>query len=106
MDDLNDVQMVDFRGNVFKVGDTVVYPRQFGQTLEMQEGVVLEFIYKDDKQWRDGRWHEGYYKVRIRPTHSSRYNDYRDIDARPVLITNSMNIVKVTTGLDTARGTW
>ena len=108
---------VDFRGNTIEVGDTVLYPRQMGDTLEMQEGTVLEIKGTEDtRSVRPPGWvfseesrrdwiTETYtkYKYKVQPTRSSRYNrneferDWQTgqmIQVKSVWIQNGMNVVR------------
>lgn len=36
--------LTDWRGNDYTIGDTVLYPRTSGRSVEMSEGVVLEIV--------------------------------------------------------------
>lgn len=38
----------DWRGNLMSVGDTVLYPRQSGRSVELREAVVLEVWRMDE----------------------------------------------------------
>ena len=109
---------VDFRGNTIEVGDTVIYPRQMGDTLEMQEGTVLEIKGEEDTRTvRPPGWvfseesrrdwiTETYttYKYKVQPTRSSRYNrneferDWKTgqmTKVKPVWVHIGKNVVKV-----------
>lgn len=80
----------DFRGNEYKVGDIILYPRMSGRSCEMQEAIVLEIKEFEDTRWI---WNPYYdknvpphpvtnprtldekftnFKVRVQPTRSSR----------------------------------
>jgi hypothetical protein len=107
----------DFRDSEIAIGDLVLYPRQMGDTLEMQEGRVLEIKSADrTKSVRpDGwdyqtdskdAWIEVPYKetkFKISPTRSSRYNRRgvsknwmtgEETPVKPVWVLNGMNVVK------------
>lgn len=99
-------ESTDFRGNTIRVGDTVVYPKQTGDTLEMRESVVLEILVTDgidtvfNLEWPDNGGPKfldveaPYYKYRLQPIRSSRYNAWQG-NPKAVWIQNGMNVVKV-----------
>lgn len=97
----------DWRGNTYDVGSTVLYPRMSGRSCEMQEGIVLEIKKFTDTRYRheqnpdDGKWYYNSeefenYKVKIKPTRSSR-DFWRDgsEDYKPVWIHIGENVTAV-----------
>jgi hypothetical protein len=94
------VRLTDWRGNEYGVGDTVIYPRQSGRSVEVKEAVVLDI----SKFYRDSDWNwqrmpeegltvgnpETEIRVKVQPFRSSRFN-YSD-EYRPATITNWQNI--------------
>lgn len=80
-------RIIDWRGNGYEVGDTVVYARQSGHSVQLVEGKVLEFT-----TVKSG-WNEGKLVVLIQPTASSRWRAH--YSEKPVRITVLENITKV-----------
>ena len=99
----------DFLGNSYDVGDTVLYPRMSGRSVEMQAGVVVAFKeyqekdYERNPHWKDGDDYRLRYiektvtkfKVQVQPTKSSRFRHWDDSEKSKVWITNVENITKV-----------
>lgn len=117
---MDDRQIVDFRGNIYRVGDTVVYPRMSGRSCELQEAIVVEI-----KPFNDTRYVENpafdpnapsdnyrkvnqrhipetfiNYKVKVLPTRNSRgfyrtgTNSYdQDKEVSPVWIQIKENVM-------------
>ena len=79
--------MKDWRGNEYDVGDTIIYPAAFGDTLEMAEAEVVGFVTKDDYRGNPQT------KVRVKVKRKSRYNEFSP--SKTVLITIISNITKV-----------
>lgn len=79
--------LIDWRGNNYEVGDTILYPATFGSTAEMAEATVLDIISITPKYP-----HSPHFKVKVQP---SRYAIYGSPPKRPVFITNVQNITKV-----------
>lgn len=77
--------MIDWRGTDYDVGSTVLYARQVGRSVELQEGTVLEFVPNNDYDAS----HHGDVKVRIEPTRNSRFGFHPE---KPVLIKVLKNI--------------
>jgi hypothetical protein len=80
----------DWRGTEYGVGSRVLYPRQYADTLLMQEGTVLEFVQRTEQDW-DEDWKpirvpvDGF-KVKVRPIRASRYERVGVTPDRPVII--------------------
>lgn len=108
---------LDFRGNYIHKGDTILYPRMSGRSVEMTEATVLEVkAYLDNKNVQNENfdsdrptgpdnprwvWKEvTRYKYQVQPTRSTR-NFYRsgiysfdEEGIRPVWIQIGENVVK------------
>jgi len=104
--DINDMEaqakhtaLIDWRGNVYTVGDTILYPRASGRSLEMQEGRVVaikpynfkRYVYSDSDEVEEMR-----YKVQVDPIRSSRFSTggYRSVE-KVVTIEITTNITKI-----------
>lgn len=71
---------VDWLGNEYGVGDTVLYPRSEGRSVEMVKGEVVEFIEGSSR------------RVKVRPVATSRFRFYGE---KPVIISIIENITKI-----------
>lgn len=103
------MRLTDWRGTEYGVGDTVIYPRQSGRSVEVKEAVVLDI----SKFYRDSDWNwqrmpeEGLtvgnpkteIRVKVQPFKASRFG-YRDEKFKPATIHNIENI----TVLESASG--
>lgn len=89
--------ILDWRGNPLVIGRPVLYPRQMGHFVEMQEG-ILEAITPVERQRynHETREYEPHtaYKFRILPTAGSRFGARRD--ERPVTISVGNNVTAIT----------
>jgi hypothetical protein len=95
------MRLTDWRGNEYGVGDTVIYPRQAGHSVEVKEGVVTDItkFYRDsDYNWQ--RMPEECLtvgnpkteiRVKVQPSRSSRFT-YWGEEYKPATLTNIENI--------------
>lgn len=40
-----DIKLTDWRGNEYGIGDIVVYPRMFGNSVDLHEATILDIVY-------------------------------------------------------------
>ena len=91
--------MIDWRGNFYEVGSTVLYPRASGRSVEITEGTVLEIVEVPDS-WvfipETTTWGRGVgYKVKVQPHGRGSRRFYRGDDLKPVWILKSENVTAV-----------
>lgn len=72
MKELPDQRITDWRGNEYGVGDTILYPRQSGHSVEIAEGVV-EMIFQSAPTYNS---RPGGLTVRVTITRASRFKMY------------------------------
>lgn len=100
--------VVDWRDEHIYVGDTVLYPRASGRSVEVQEGTVLQIVrHKNDRyvdtsyRDEDGKWVHGStmvpaHKFQIQPTRSSRFSrSWGNAGEKPVWIQNGENVTRL-----------
>ena len=96
------MNVTDWRGNTYTLGDTILYPRMSGRSVEMQEAVVVDLyhVHYSRETWDWARLPEGEavtaetpLRVRVRPTGRGSRKFYAVGKDVTILITD--NITKV-----------
>lgn len=93
-------EVTDWRGNSITVGDTVLYPRASGRSVEMREAVVLAIYRKDEDRYDWSRDADGAYvrtavpdfKFHLQPTGPGSRGFYAG--DQPVWVQNGENVTR------------
>lgn len=102
------IEYTDWRGNIIRIGDTVLYPSLVGRTAQMTEGTVQD-IYCVERNSYLGKWvrtderpsdvNSVKWRINILPTrdslHTYRYADVGTYEGKKVVAYKTVTILNV-----------